>query len=68
VIPHLGYGFVLKIDDGATRASEVALGALLHKISAISDQEHAALRPFFNPDIINSQGFKTGEIQASINW
>ena len=65
VIPSLGLGFALKIDDGATRASEVALGGLLGYLGVLSEESKQALKPFFNPDIFNSQGNLTGSIQPS---
>ncbi|EPJ47608.1 MAG: hypothetical protein OFPII_10200 [Osedax symbiont Rs1] len=68
VIPSLKLGFALKIDDGATRASEVALGALLEKIKAISAAEKQHLADYFQPSIFNSLGHKTGEIRASSAW
>jgi L-asparaginase II len=68
VIPHLKLGFALKIDDGATRASEVALGALLSKVSAIDEQEKQRLNVFFEPKIVNSVNHQTGIIKASNAW
>jgi L-asparaginase II len=68
VIPHLKLGFALKIDDGTPRGSEVALGALLNKVNAITAAQNEQLQPFFNPDIINSLKNKTGEIRASNVW
>jgi L-asparaginase II len=68
VIPHLKLGFALKIDDGTARGSEVALGALLNKVNAITTAQNEQLQPFFNPDIINSLNNKTGEIRAANVW
>jgi L-asparaginase II len=68
VIPQLKIGFALKIDDGATLASEVALGALLKKIGAINQSEENNLSAFFNPSIYNSLGHITGEIRAASAW
>ena len=63
-----GLGFVLKIDDGSNRGSEVALGALLKKLNLLSPEEQQQLQPYFNPDIKNSQHWKTGEVVASSGW
>ncbi|EPJ45519.1 MAG: hypothetical protein OFPI_36380 [Osedax symbiont Rs2] len=68
VIPGLKLGFALKIDDGATRASEVALGALLNKIGAITSAENSRLKDFFQPQIVNSLKSVTGEIRPSTAW
>ncbi len=68
VIPKMKLGFVLKIDDGATRASEVALGGLLNAIGAINGKEAEALTDYFEPIIYNTQKKKTGRVSASKNW
>ncbi|MFT5707790.1 MAG: L-asparaginase II [Oceanospirillaceae bacterium] len=68
VIPSLKLGFALKIDDGTIRASEVALGALLKKIGAVTAQEQHNLVDFFQPAIRNSLNAVTGEIRASKAW
>ena len=62
IIPHLGVGFALKIDDGASRAAEVALGALLKKLDALDAATEKKLQPHFQPTIINSLGRITGRI------
>ena len=67
-VPERGLGFVLKIDDGAKRASEVALGGLLAVLELLDDDEAQALKPWFRPDIINSQGRITGRIEPGCGW
>lgn len=64
VIRERGLGFVLKIDDGTTRGSEVALGGLLKSLGLLTDTEAKDLAPWFRPDVINSQGKTTGWIEA----
>ncbi len=68
VIPHLGIGFALKIDDGATRAAEVAVGALLKKLGALTPASEAQLQHHFQPTVANSHGYTTGRIAVSPNW
>lgn len=63
VVRERGVGFVLKVDDGATRGSEVALGGLLKALDLLSDAEDKALAPWFRPDVLNSQGRVTGRIE-----
>ncbi len=63
-----GTGFALKIDDGATRGSEVALGALLRAQRLISDAEYDELSDWFQPPVTNSQGYTTGSIVPSSSW
>ncbi len=64
----LGIGFALKIDDGATRASEVALGALLRAQGLISEAEYDELGDWFQPKINNSQDYTTGSILPTSVW
>lgn len=67
VIPGLGLGFALKIDDGAGRARDVAVGALLHRLGALDASSQARLEMHFRPKVVNSQGRVTGEI-APAEW
>jgi L-asparaginase II len=60
-----GLGVALKIDDGATRAAEVAVGAVLRSLGAVSDSLFAALRSKLEPDVVNVTGRKVGTIRAS---
>lgn len=64
-VPELGLGFALKIDDGATRASEAAVAAVLSRTlrphdAALADRyealSHTTLR--------NWQGTAVGEVRA----
>jgi L-asparaginase II len=68
VLTELGLGLTLKIDDGATRGSEVALGALLRKLGAIDSRLYEQLGNYFEPEVLNSQHRVTGKITASSAW
>ncbi len=68
VVPERGLGFVLKVDDGAWRGSEVALGGLLSALGLLDESEAEALQPWFRPDVVNSQGKVTGRIEAAERW
>ncbi|HKF74454.1 MAG TPA: asparaginase [Stellaceae bacterium] len=65
VLPGLGYGVALKIDDGASRASEVAVGAILDGLGAFSEAQRAALAPQLRPTIKNVAGREVGEIRPT---
>ena len=67
VAPQRAIGFALKIDDGATRAAEVALGALLAQLALLSHPQCAQLQTHFAPVIHNSNGDHTGHI-APTDW
>ncbi len=68
MVPGQGVGFALKIDDGASRGSEVALGALLKQIGALDGLPCRGLDRYFQPEIMNSQGRLTGRILPSAAW
>ena len=65
VLPKQGLGLTLKIDDGATRASEVALGGLLRQLGAINAKTYVQLARYFAPKIYNTQKKQTGRISAA---
>jgi L-asparaginase II len=65
VLPGLGYGVALKIDDGASRASEVAVGAILEGLGAFSATQRETLAPQLRPIIKNVAGREVGEIRPA---
>ena len=61
-LPELGLGIALKIDDGASRASEVVLAHLLQKLGVVSaDKFVRELEPF----MLNRNKIKTGVLKAA---
>jgi L-asparaginase II len=52
-LPGLGYGIALKIDDGAGRAAEVAMGGILTRLGVLDEGEREALAPSLTPIIRN---------------
>ncbi len=62
-LPGLGLGLALKIDDGAPRASETALAALLIALGALPDEGAAAL--LARAPVLNTRGVKVGERRAT---
>jgi L-asparaginase II len=67
-LPEHGLGFALKIDDGAKRASEVALAAILRYLEVLDDADWDALAEFTNPRILNRAGREVGEIRTVAGW
>jgi len=65
VLPSLGYGIALKIDDGAARASEVAVGAILERLGAFTSAQREALAPRLRPVIKNVAGREVGAIRSA---
>jgi len=66
IIPEKQLGIALKISDGATRASECVMAALLVKCGVL-DPKHPAAVARMNPPIANWDGLATGHIQPHAN-
>lgn len=65
ILPGLGLGVALKIDDGARRASEVAMAAVLMKLGVIDQSMRASLEQQIEPAIKNAAGEKVGVVRAT---
>jgi L-asparaginase II len=63
-VPEQGLGFALKVDDGATRASEAATAALLHRIGAITAADIAGAPSLFVTPVLTRRGAEAGTIRA----
>ncbi|WP_418592726.1 asparaginase [Ponticoccus sp. (in: a-proteobacteria)] len=64
ILPQRGLGLALKIADGATRASECAVAALLVRLGVL-EAGHPDVARFLNPPIRNWDGQVTGEIRTA---
>ena len=64
ILPERGLGVALKVDDGATRASECAIAAILARLGAL-DPAHPAARARLAPAIRNWRGIETGTIRPA---
>ena len=67
-IPALGLGIALKIDDGAARAAEVAMGHLLLRHAALGDAACRKLEAMITPSINNAAGRVVGGIAPAPSW
>jgi L-asparaginase II len=65
-VPHAGLGIALKCDDGAGRAAEVAMAAVLARLDVWTAPERAALQTFARVEIKNWRQFTTGDIRAAM--
>jgi L-asparaginase II len=63
MIPEHGLGIVLKIDDGAARAAETAMAALLERFGVLGDD--AGAREILRGPIFNTRGTVVGERRAA---
>ncbi|WP_411838172.1 asparaginase [Paracoccus sp. ME4] len=67
ILPERGLGIALKITDGATRASEAAIVALLSHLGALAGDDPAA-RARLGGQIVNCRGRATGELRLSAGF
>jgi L-asparaginase II len=65
-VPEQGLGIALKVEDGARRASEPALLAVLHALSVLSTRELETLRDFAQPVVTNTRGEAVGDIRTHL--
>ena len=63
-IPELGFGIALKCDDGATRAAETMMAAVIDALLELDEDEAKALRPWLAPPLANWNGRSVGKIHA----
>lgn len=64
ILPDQGLGVALKVTDGAMRAAEAAITALLVHLGALSEN-HPAVGRFLTDPIRNWRGIVTGEIRTA---
>jgi L-asparaginase II len=64
-VPELGLGFALKIDDGAGRAAEAAVAALLARLLKDDAQLSATFAAMSNVSMTNWNGINVGQVQAA---
>ncbi|WP_372398020.1 asparaginase [Azospirillum sp. HJ39] len=68
VIPEQGIGIALKIEDGAARAREVALAALIRSTGALSEAQWARVPELLAAPLLNRAGARVGEVRPAAGW
>jgi L-asparaginase II len=63
--PDLGYGVALKCDDGATRAAELMMAAIIAKLLPMQDSEAHLLQRFVSPVVKNWNGIEVGRLRSA---
>jgi len=63
--PEYGLGAALKCDDGAKRAAEVMMSALLRHVGVLTEKMEAALADWITVPVTNRNGVRVGEIRAT---
>ncbi len=64
-LPSLGLGAALKVEDGGTRAAEVAMGAVLTALNAIPAVAESKLAGLLVQPLHNRAGLQVGEVRPA---
>jgi L-asparaginase II len=64
-LPRQGLGIALKCDDGASRAAQAMMAAVIARFLPLSASERAALSRFVKPSLRNWNGFEVGRVQLT---
>jgi L-asparaginase II len=64
-LPELGLGIALKCDDGATRAAQVTMAALVVRFAGLSPDRRAAVDRFLQPELHNWNGATVGAVRPA---
>ena len=67
-IPAKGLGIALKIEDGAARAAEIVMAALLARHAGFDDAQRTKLEALLHPTVTNVVGLRVGEIAPAPNF
>lgn len=65
IVPGLGLGVTLKVDDGAKRAAEVAMAAILNLLGVLPD---GLAKPFLEAPVVNAAGIPVGVVRMAKDW
>ena len=64
-LPEQGFGITIKCDDGAGRAAQAIMAAIIARFLPLSDAERAALERFVHPTLRNWNGFEIGALRVT---
>ena len=64
-LPELGLGVALKIDDGAVRAAEAAMAAVIEGLLALDDAQATLVRGYSELPLRNWEGVDVGAVRAA---
>jgi L-asparaginase II len=63
-LPEQGFGIAVKCDDGAGRAAQAIMAALIARFLPLGDAERVALAHFMHPTLRNWNGFEVGSLRV----
>ncbi|MBV5335761.1 asparaginase, partial [bacterium] len=68
VLPRLGVGIALKIDDGASRARDVAMAALIRHSGVLTKEQWRRMAELETVPVMTRAGRDAGGIHPSSSW
>jgi L-asparaginase II len=68
IVPGLGLGVALKIADGAKRAAEVAMAAVLKHLGVVDEAAETGMKDFLCAPVLNAAGLRVGDIRMPDGW
>ena len=64
-LPQQGLGIAIKCDDGASRAAQAIIAAVIARFLPLAANERAPLQRFAEPSLRNWNGFDVGQIRVT---
>jgi L-asparaginase II len=64
-LPEAGLGLAVKADDGAGRAGQVMIAALIRRFGGFDDETSAGFEPFASPRLLNWNGAEVGRLRPA---
>src|SRR5690242_12107224 len=64
-LPQRGLGIAVKCDDGASRAAQAIMAAVIARFLPLAASERSALRRFAEPSLRNWNGLEIGQIRVT---
>jgi L-asparaginase II len=64
-LPEVGLGLAVKADDGAGRAAQVMIAALIVRFGGFGEETSAALMRFVSPKLFNWKGAQVGRLRPA---
>jgi L-asparaginase II len=64
-LPEQGFGIALKCDDGASRAAQAIMAAMIARFLPVDAAERAALEPLQQPSLRNWNGLEVGKVRVT---
>jgi L-asparaginase II len=64
-LPELGLGIAIKCDDGAARAAQAIMAALIARFLPLNAAQHTSLAAYTRPVLRNWNGFEVGAVRVT---